>query len=78
MLELLTALPKRKELQVNSSRAQRVKTLAHELTDFLHRPDPDVQTKLQLFSKELYSTFRIDCTEGSATPLKSCTASLKC
>ena len=53
---MLTALPKRKELKVNSSRAQHVKTLAHELADFLCQPDPEVQTKLQLFSKELYST----------------------
>ena len=34
-----------------------MKTLAHELTDFLHRPDPDVRIKL--LSKELYSTLEL-------------------
>ena len=46
------------EKKGNSLRVQRVKTLAHELADLLHRPEPAVQTKLQLFSKKLYATLQ--------------------
>ena len=68
ILEMLTVLLKRKEPEVDSLRAQRVKTLAHELANFLRWTNPDMQTKLQFFSKELHSTLELAVLDVTFMP----------